>query len=58
MASPRVAGIVALMAQKNKSLTAPDAEKILKAKAIPMADAASAGHGFITANAALSGTGI
>ena len=38
MASPHVAGIVALMAQKKGSLTAPEAETILQNAAIPMAD--------------------
>ncbi len=37
MASPHVAGIVALMAQKNPGLTASQAETILEATAIPMA---------------------
>ena len=37
MASPHVAGIVALMAQKDPSLTAADAESILEATALPMA---------------------
>jgi len=36
MASPHVAGIVALMLQKNSSLTAADAEAILEANAIPL----------------------
>jgi hypothetical protein len=36
MASPHVAGIVALMCQKKPSLTAAAAESILKASAIPM----------------------
>lgn len=36
MASPHVAGIVALMAQKNPSLTARDAEEILENTAIPL----------------------
>lgn len=35
MASPHVAGIVALMAQKNPSLTAPEAEEYLESTAIP-----------------------
>ena len=35
-ASPHVAGIVALMAQKKPSLTAPEAESILEATAIPL----------------------
>ena len=37
MASPHVAGVVALMAQKDPALTAPDAESILEATAIGMA---------------------
>lgn len=36
MASPHVAGIVALMAQKNPALTGPQAEAILEATAIPL----------------------
>ena len=36
MASPHVAGIVALMAEKNPSLTAPEAEEILESTAIPL----------------------
>jgi subtilisin family serine protease len=38
MASPHVAGIVALMAQKYAGLTAPQAEAILESSAIAMAD--------------------
>jgi subtilisin family serine protease len=37
MASPHVAGIVALMAQKNSALTAAEAESILEGSAIPLA---------------------
>jgi len=37
MAAPHVAGIVALMAQKDPSLTALDAENILVSTAIPLA---------------------
>ena len=37
MASPHVAGIVALMAQKNPGLTALEAEAILEGTAIPLA---------------------
>lgn len=55
MASPHVAGIVALMAQQNTSLNAHDAEMILESAAIPMATAEEAGAGFITADAALNG---
>ncbi|HEV2084249.1 MAG TPA: S8 family serine peptidase [Gemmatimonadales bacterium] len=36
MASPHVAGIAALMAQKNNSLTGPQAETILEGSAIPL----------------------
>jgi Subtilisin-like serine proteases len=36
MASPHVAGIVALMAQKNPSLTAPGAESILQSSAVAL----------------------
>ncbi|MEQ8197328.1 MAG: S8 family serine peptidase [Clostridiaceae bacterium] len=36
MASPHVAGIVALMAQKNSALNAGDAQSILKGSAIPL----------------------
>jgi subtilisin family serine protease len=54
MASPHVAGIVALMAQKNPALTPLQAETILQDAAVPMAEGPSAaGHGFITADAAL-----
>jgi subtilisin family serine protease len=53
MASPHVAGIVALMAQKNKDLTQAQAEKILKGAALPMATDREAGAGLITADAAL-----
>jgi len=56
MASPHVAGIVALMAQKNTALTADQAEKALEAAAIPMATPVEAGKGFITADAALNST--
>ena len=56
MASPHMAGIVALMAQKNNSLTADQAETILEAAAKPMATPKEAGKGFITANAALNAT--
>jgi subtilisin family serine protease len=37
MASPHIAGVVALMAQKDPSLTAAEAEAILEATALPMA---------------------
>ena len=56
MASPHVAGIVALMAQVKPGLTAAEAELKLQAAALPMAEGPlAAGHGFITADAALSG---
>jgi len=56
MASPHVAGIVALMAQKNNSLSAAQAEEILENAAVPMPELGNeseVGHGFITADAAL-----
>ncbi|WP_276498127.1 S8 family peptidase [Pontibacter litorisediminis] len=55
MASPHVAGIVALMAQKNPSLTAAQAESILESVAVskPEWKAQEVGHGFVTADAAL-----
>ncbi|MES2796883.1 MAG: S8 family serine peptidase [Bacteroidota bacterium] len=70
MASPHVAGIVALMAQKKPNLTAAEAETILETAAIPLGAGArnvtnfgsfswgvdASGHGFITADAALAGT--
>ena len=37
MAAPHVAGIVALMAQKNPALTAPEAEAILEGSALYLA---------------------
>ena len=56
MATPHVAGIVALMAQKKPSLTALEAETKLQSAAITMSAGPSAsGHGFITADAALNG---
>ncbi|HYG39020.1 MAG TPA: S8 family serine peptidase [Cytophagales bacterium] len=72
MASPHVAGIVALMAQQNPSLTPEEAETALENAAIPMGAGSrivnepdgttstiswgddATGHGFITADAALS----
>ena len=54
MASPHVAGIVALLAQNNKGLTQAQAEKILKDAALPMATDREAGAGLITADAALN----
>lgn len=54
MASPHVAGIVALMAQKNPALKQDAAERILKGAAIPMATQVEAGAGLITADAALN----
>jgi subtilisin family serine protease len=68
MASPHVAGIVALMAQQNGGLTASQAEDILEDKAVAIAkgcatvinepeqqcwDTDATGSGFITATAAL-----
>jgi subtilisin family serine protease len=68
MASPHVAGIVALMAQQNHGLTAPQAETILQNSATPIAkgcatvinepeqqcwDTDATGSGLITATAAL-----
>ena len=59
MASPHVAGIVALMAQKKPALTAGEAESILKSTAIPFPlsspwGADATGAGLITADAALA----
>jgi subtilisin family serine protease len=56
MASPHVAGIVALMAEKDPGLTADDAETILETAATPMPyyTPADCGSGLITADAALS----
>jgi subtilisin family serine protease len=71
MASPHVAGIVALMAQKNPGLTAVQAEAILEGSAIPLAkgcatvirisaqqcwDKDATGAGLVTADAALKAT--
>jgi subtilisin family serine protease len=60
MASPHVAGIVALMAQKNPNLTAAGAESILESAATPFPagswGADAAGAGLITADAALTAT--
>ncbi|WP_439880129.1 S8 family peptidase [Pontibacter sp. MBLB2868] len=55
MASPHVAGIVALMVEKNPSLNASQVENILETVAIPMPGlgVSEVGHGFITADAAL-----
>ncbi|GAA4432057.1 S8 family peptidase [Pontibacter saemangeumensis] len=55
MASPHVAGIVALMAQENPALRADQAESVLEAAAVLLPDwkAEEAGAGFITADAAL-----
>ncbi|MES2646682.1 MAG: S8 family serine peptidase [Bacteroidota bacterium] len=56
MASPHVAGIIALMLQKKASLTPAEVETILESVALPMSEGANAaGSGFITASAALSG---
>jgi subtilisin family serine protease len=56
MASPHVAGIVALMAQKNPYLTAAQAESILENSAVPMPawGSAAAGAGLVRANFALN----
>lgn len=67
MASPHVAGIVALMAQKKSSLTASEAETTLEAAAIPIGAGSrvvngvtiawgtnATGSGLITADAALA----
>jgi subtilisin family serine protease len=72
MASPHVAGIVALMTQVKPGLTAGQTELILEDAALPIAAGSrsalqsdgsyitetwgsdATGHGFITANAALS----
>ena len=58
MASPHVAGIVALMAQKYPALTASEAESILESTAtwMPMYDANKQGHGLALADAALAAT--
>jgi subtilisin family serine protease len=69
MASPHVAGIVALMAQKKPALTASQAETTLVSSAIPMGAGSrvvngvtitwginATGSGLITASAALSAT--
>jgi subtilisin family serine protease len=58
MASPHVAGIVALMAQKKPSLAPAEAEAILESAAqrIPGFGAADQGKGFVTADAALAAT--
>ncbi|MCX2742151.1 S8 family peptidase [Pontibacter anaerobius] len=55
MASPHVAGIVALMVEKNPALNASQVENVLETVAIPMPGltASEVGHGFITADAAL-----
>ena len=56
MASPHVAGIVALMAQKDPGLTAGDAELILEgtALALPAWGADEAGAGLVQADLALN----
>jgi subtilisin family serine protease len=58
MASPHVAGIVALMAEKNPSLTAAQAETILESTSmmIPGYDANRQGSGLTQADAALAAT--
>jgi subtilisin family serine protease len=65
MASPHVAGIVALMLEKDPSLGAGDVEAILEGAADPSVfygpagpwGPADYGHGFITADAALAAVG-
>jgi subtilisin family serine protease len=50
MASPHVAGIVALMLEKNPGLTAADAESILESAALPMAPGCmevNSGSGYV-----------
>lgn len=56
MACPHVTGIVVLMLQKDRYLTASDAETKLESAAIPIPGYTSAdqGSGFITANAVLA----
>jgi len=56
MASPHVAGVVALLAQKNPDLKASEAESILEgtALAMPVWSSSEAGAGMIDANAALN----
>jgi subtilisin family serine protease len=58
MASPHVAGIVALMAQKQPLLTPTQAEDILEsvARLIPGFAARDQGKGFVTADAAVNAT--
>lgn len=58
MASPHVAGLVALMAQKDPALTAPLAEVILEGSALPLPGfgQADAGAGMVDAVAALAAT--
>lgn len=55
MSSPHVAGIVALMAQKDSAITATEAESILEDTAVllTITDAAHQGSGFVDAQAAL-----
>jgi subtilisin family serine protease len=58
MASPHVAGVVALMLQKDPSLTAPNAEDILKATALPIPGytVVEQGSGVVRADVALLNT--
>jgi len=57
MASPHVAGIVALMQQKAPGLTAAEAETYLESSAFPLnASPDEAGSGLATADAALAAT--
>jgi subtilisin family serine protease len=58
MASPHVAGVVALLAQKNTALTAAEAESILEGTALEMPgwSSSEAGAGLVDAAAALTTT--
>jgi serine protease len=57
MAAPHVTGLVALMAQRQPSLTAAQAEAVLTGTAIPIpgVPASDQGSGLATADAALAG---
>ena len=54
MACPHVAGIVALMTQKDAGLTSSEAEAILESTSIPMPEPLVSGSGLVDADAALS----
>lgn len=56
MSSPHVAGVVALMLQKNGSLTQAQVEGILEATALPFGAPDATGAGLVLADAALLGT--